>query len=191
MNLQQPTIALITLALLTACGGGGTDPVLNPGGGSSSIAGTLVFPGQVGGQPTGLNQSVQAAEFVPGEVIVKFRSEMTLQSLQTLSVQIATQSVQLERVRSLGLERTDLFKTSLDAAATLELIAQLSTRRDVEYAEPNYISRALKTSSDPIYALQWHYAAMICRTRGTSPMARAAAPSPWRSSTPAVLRTQT
>ncbi len=160
MNPRQQTLALVTLALLTACGGGGgTDPVPNPGGGSSSIAGTLIFPGQVGGQPTGLNQSTET-EFVPGEVIVKFRSDVTLQSLQGLSVQIAAQSVQLERVRSLGLERTDLFKTSLDAAATLAMIAQLSTRRDVEYAEPNYISRALKTSSDPIYPLQWHYAAM-------------------------------
>ncbi len=178
MNLGQRSIALLTIALLTACGGGGTDPV--PGGGSSSISGTLIFPGQVGGQSTALdqrllsqnllsqnlltqrqfNQSTAAAEFVLGEVIVKFRSGMTLQNLQTLSVRIAAQTVPLERVRSLGLERTDLFKASLDATATLELIAQLSARRDVEYAEPNYISRIFKTSSDPIYPLQWHYAAM-------------------------------
>jgi serine protease len=157
MNTHQRILTLTVLALLTACGGGGTDP---GGGGSSSVSGTLIFPGQVGGQAAPAKPSSGQPEFVPGEVIVKFRSGVTLQSLQGLRVQVAAGSVQLERVRSLGLERTDLFKTSLNAAATLELIAQLSARRDVEYAEPNYISRAMKTSSDPIYPLQWHYAAM-------------------------------
>lgn len=160
MKPQHITLTLCTLALLIACGGGGTAPVPDPNSGSSSVSGNLIFPGQVGGQPSGLNRSGGPAEFVPGEVIVKFRSGVKLQSLQGLSVQVAKQSVQLERVRSLGLERTDLFKTSLNASATLELIAQLSKRGDVEYAEPNYISRAFKTSSDPAYALQWHYAAM-------------------------------
>ena len=113
MNLQHRTIALITVALLTACGGiePVPDPVLPPQpGGSSSIAGTLIFPGQVGNQPTSVNQS---AEFVPGEVILKFRSDITLQNLRGLSVQIAAQTVPLERVRSLGLERTSLFQADL------------------------------------------------------------------------------
>ena len=154
MKPQFITLTLCTLGLLIACGGG-TAPVPDPGGGS--VSGTLIFPGQVGGQPSGINQD---AEFVPGQVIVKFRSVLTAQSLRGLSVQVAKRSVQLERVRSLGLERTDLFKTSLDASATLELIAQLSKRGDVEYAEPNYIYRAFKSSSDPVYAYQWHYAAM-------------------------------
>ena len=160
MKLQPRTLVPIALALLTACGGGGTDPTPNPSGGSSSIAGTLIFPGQVGGQATRSTPSSGQAEFVPGEVIVKFRSAVTAQSFQGLRVQLATQSTQLERVRSLGLERTDLFKTSLNTAATLELVAQLAARRDVEYAEPNYISRAMKTPNDPLYPLQWHYAAM-------------------------------
>ena len=155
MKPQYPTLAFITAALLAACGG--ADPT---GNGSSSVAGTLIFPGQVGGQPAQLKPSGGQPEFVPGEVIVKFRSVLTAQSLQGLRVQVAKQSVQLERVRPLGLERTDLFKVNLDATATLELIAQLSKRSDVEYAEPNYISRAFKSSSDPVYALQWHYAAM-------------------------------
>ena len=157
MKPQLITLTFCTLAFLIACGGG-TPPVPDPG--SSSVAGTLIFPGQVGGQPSGLNQSAGQPEFVPGEVIVKFRSGVTLQSQRGLRVQVAAQHVQLERVRSLGLERTELFKTSLNAAATLELIAQLSERSDVEYAEPNYISRAFKTSSDPAYVFQWHYAAM-------------------------------
>lgn len=161
MKLQQRTLVPVAFALLTACGGNDVPgPTPDPGGGSSSVAGTLIFPGQVGGQPARAQPSGRQPEFVPGEVIVKFRSAVTAQNFQGLRVQLAAQSAQLERVRSLGLEHTDLFKSGLGRDATLELVAQLSKRRDVEYAELNYISRAYKTSSDPIYPLQWHYAAM-------------------------------
>ncbi len=101
-------------------------------------------------------------EFVPGEVIVKFRGGVRTQSLSTLQVQLANQTVNLARVSALGaaLPSTELFKAKLDAAGTLELIRQLQTRGDVEYAEPNSIFYARKVPNDPAYGVQWHYKAM-------------------------------
>ncbi|MDX2008063.1 MAG: S8 family peptidase [Meiothermus sp.] len=99
-------------------------------------------------------------EFVPGEVIVKFRPGVSLQSLQGLSAQVGGQRVEAAWVRPLGLPETGLFRASLDAAQTLELIAQLGRRPDVVYAEPNYLSRVFKAPNDPLYPRQWHHRAL-------------------------------
>lgn len=100
--------------------------------------------------------------FVPGEVIVKFRDSVGLQGLSNLQAQVGNQVLSAVQVRSLGaaLPRTSLYRASTDAAGTLELVRALSARPDVEYAEPNYISYALKTPNDTRYNLQWHYRAM-------------------------------
>ncbi len=101
-------------------------------------------------------------EFVPGEVIVKFRDGIRSQGISSLQAQVSGASVNIARVRSLGsaLPRTELYRASTDAAGTLEMARQLSQRSDVEYAEPNYISYIQKAPNDPNYALQWHYKAM-------------------------------
>ncbi len=134
-------------------------------GGVGSILGTLVFPGSRGG--LGVSDdvldkvssfSVQpvarfSSAFVPGEVVVKFRSEVGARSL---SVQGQT----LRRVQSLGVPGAALYRTDLDARGTLGLIDELSARPDVLYAEPNYLRSIARTPNDELYPFQWHYEAM-------------------------------
>ena len=43
---------------------------------------------------------------------------------------------------------------------TLRQIKELNQRADVEYAEPNYIYKALQVPDDEFYNLQWHYPAI-------------------------------
>ena len=166
-------LILTALLLLSACsdtlpdtgpGGPGSTPGDTGSDGPGSISGKLIFPGNVEGavlgSPDGFVSNIMSDDtpsFVPGEVVVKFRSGVQLQSLQTLSVQGMT----LQRAQSAGLPRTALYKAgSLDEQGTLELVADLSARPDVVYAEPNYIKTIQKTPNDPLYPYQWHYEAM-------------------------------
>jgi serine protease len=133
-SLQLSAAALLTLGLI-ACGGGGTT--------NGSVAGA-VSPGQT--KPSGAN-------FVAGEVIVKFRS--SLQASSALQLQAA--GLQLTRVKTLGVARASLFRTAASREKTLEVVAQLSRRSDVEYAEVNHIYQPLAVPTDPQYNVQWHY----------------------------------
>lgn len=82
-----------------------------------------------------------------GEIIVKFRPTVSLQSVQNLRVG----GVTLQRVQDLGLEATSLYRAvGLDQAGTLELIRQLSVRSDVVYAHPNFILKAFNPHSAPL-----------------------------------------
>jgi serine protease len=114
------------------------------------------------GQPPAINASItndlhanEQARWVPGEVIVKFKSDSGLspQSLKTLRQGNLT----LNLVRPLGLGGTRLYHTTgLSEAATLQLAQSLSARADVLYAQPNYILHTLKTPNDEYYApYQW------------------------------------
>ena len=100
-------------------------------------------------------------EFVPGEVIVKFRNGTT-QTRVSLQARVGNQTLGVTRVRALGglLPNASLFRANTDAAGTLEMVKQLEARSDVEYAEPNYISYALKAPNDSAYGAQWHYKSM-------------------------------
>ncbi len=40
---------------------------------------------------------------------------------------------------------------------TLQFIETLQKRDDIEWAEPNYIRKAMYTPADPLYSAQWHY----------------------------------
>ncbi len=40
---------------------------------------------------------------------------------------------------------------------TLNAIAEMNLRRNIQYAEPNYIARALQVPNDEFYPYQWHY----------------------------------
>lgn len=96
------------------------------------------------------------ADFVPGEAIVKFRPGVQAQALGDF-----------RPVRDLGLGGTGLYELSglsaqsVDAKAdTLQQIAELSARADVEYAHPNYLLEAYAEPNDPLYARQWHLGAL-------------------------------
>lgn len=97
-----------------------------------------------------------AAEFVPGEVIVKFKSTRAPQALLPLRAG----GVTLNLVRPLALSGARLYRSSADRETTLELVKTLSRRPDVLYAQPNYLRRATATPNDPFYGAQWHYPAI-------------------------------
>jgi subtilisin family serine protease len=45
-------------------------------------------------------------------------------------------------------------------AATLDLLETIRARKDVVYAQPNYLLDFALTPNDPLYPLQWHYQAV-------------------------------
>lgn len=116
----------------------------------------------VGGVPLSIREPTAGpafdagAEFVPGEILVKFEPGVGALALQTLEVA----GVRLERARTLtagvGLYRA----RNLDRAQTAELAAALSRRPDVRYAHPNFIRYAQAAPNDTFYSFQWHYPAI-------------------------------
>lgn len=124
-------------------------------------------------------------DFVPGEVIVRFRDEgLSAKGLGTL--QARAQSLGLEglaggpgramlmrlgegeqargsALRALGVPETGKrSRRAPDAGEqrrrdTLRVVEALRARPDVLYAEPNYLRRALAVPSDTFYSRQWHY----------------------------------
>ncbi|MBF6593900.1 MAG: S8 family peptidase [Thermaceae bacterium] len=157
------------LALISACGGG-----TGGGGSSGSIQGTvkLAF-----GSPASLpdlaafsnSLTPPSGEFVPGEVIVRFKPSVSLQSVQTLQVA----GISLQRMSGLGLTDTALYRTTTSTSDTLALVEVLRQRADVLYAQPNYLMQALATPNDPAFPIQWDFAAMKLPTawdieKGTS-----------------------
>lgn len=96
-------------------------------------------------------------DFVPGELIVKFKSSLSTQALSALQVG----SVQLMRVRSVPVASLQLYRaTGIDKTRTLELARALNAREDVLYAHPNYILKPLAEPNDEFYRYQWHYPAI-------------------------------
>jgi serine protease len=148
---------LILLLFLVACGGGDTpnnpnnpgDPNTPPPSGSGgSISGLLIAPGT-------LDEPEQTkADVVAGEVIVKFKNDLTLQSL-------SAGGTRLQVVKALAMTDAQLYRASnLSQEETRQLADELNQRSDVEYAHPNWILRAFKTPDDEFYEAQWHYEAM-------------------------------
>ncbi|WP_431688108.1 S8 family serine peptidase [Hahella sp. NBU794] len=104
------------------------------------------------------------AEFAPGEAIIRYKAAKGY-SAQALPGYF------LERFgdANIGLFRFDdaqivqgpalksLAQKVDERQRTIELIEALRQRPDIEFAEPNYIRKALETPSDPLYGLQWHY----------------------------------
>lgn len=123
------------------------------------------------------------AEFVPGEIIVRWRqsgaitssgksSHSTVMAAHTLSkVAGAPESDWLLKLESpathllratdervaLGRGTTQPLSAVELKSATLSAIKRLRANPNVEYAEPNYIQRAHAVPNDTHYPLQWHY----------------------------------
>jgi len=145
------------MALLAACGGGNGGT--NPPPASNTLSGTVRLGNKASSAQiasSGRLLSSDQEEFVPGEVIVRFKPSLSVQSVSSLSVG----GVSLQRVRALGLESTGLYRASTDTAGTLRLVQGLRARGDVLWAQPNFIQRALKTPNDEFYPYQWHYPAI-------------------------------
>lgn len=122
------------------------------------------------------------AEFVPGEVLVKFKSRAAQSPFQTraafargLGMKPAGGVGRWMRVRAgdmavtfkgLNIQTAPRTHAGLGVEAlhqamrqdTLRLVSALSRHPDVAYAQPNYIRRAFAFEpNDPLYPYQWNY----------------------------------
>jgi serine protease len=122
-----------------------------------TISGTV----QIAGTGTQSNKSQVAPEFVPGEVLVTFKTDLSARSLSSLSAG----GISMRAVRASSLERTSLYRSDAarSRAQTLALVESLKSRSDVAWAEPNQILRATVVPgvpNDPEFVKQWHYNAI-------------------------------
>lgn len=107
-------------------------------------------------------------EFVPNEMIVKYREVISTKPLgrdmppaQALarSTKLSTALAQL--TPGAGLEQLKLRNPgAFDKVMTLRSVKEMRSREDVVYAEPNYIRGSLLAPDDKHYPLQWHYTAI-------------------------------
>jgi len=109
-------------------------------------------------------------EFVPGEVIVRFKPnteaattmEFELQGMdfshRTSGGEVLYQVPGVRAAMPAG--ELGIATESAEAearSATLEWVRKMSERPDVEYAEPNYLLYPVAQPNDPLYPNQWHY----------------------------------
>jgi hypothetical protein len=88
-----------------------------------------------GSAPGEGSSTEERGEYVPGEVIVKFRTGVSQARIETLLGEL-----KLDVRKSLGLEGTYLLRIT-DGSAVPDTIERLGALEEVEYAEPNRITR--------------------------------------------------
>ncbi|WP_317933102.1 S8 family peptidase [Halioxenophilus sp. WMMB6] len=112
---------------------------------------------------TAAQATANQTEALTDRIIVKFKASATGLTGATIASgnleQLAPNSgLRLSHVRRTanGAQVLALggFKTAADVSA---VVAELSARADVEYAEPDLLMHPLATPSDPLYSSQWHY----------------------------------
>lgn len=107
----------------------------------------------------------EAAQAVPGEIIVKPREPAVVPRLLDAEEAIGLGLEAAPRVTSGGefvyqLRPSVMFELQSEEAAEERIdsiIEQLNERDDVEYAQPNWIVQPHLTPNDPGYPFQWHY----------------------------------
>ena len=106
-------------------------------------------------QPTGKDKAnvIAGAEFVPGEVLVRFRDETSAKRAEVSALSLPAAGGGRTTARLEKFEGSDIVRglrlAKVDPARTIEAVAELASRADVVYAEPNYIWRAKRTPNDP------------------------------------------
>ena len=111
-------------------------------------------------------------EFVEGEVLVKYgpgrrlaaadpKDGPTFKVLNAGEHAGGFQRLRLIKKAAVATRTVDAGGGEVDArgsrSPTVSAIKALRRRGDVEFAEPNYIRRAMAVPNDPFYASQWHY----------------------------------
>jgi serine protease len=126
--------------------------------------------------------SQSSVNFVPGEAIVKFKANATINAFKASQQAMRLSHNKVNRstlarfdvssvanvAASRGLKNKATFLDNLkernfasyQKVQTLRQIKQMRLRADVEYAEPNYIYQTLLVPNDDFYDLQWHYPAI-------------------------------
>ncbi|UCB45634.1 MAG: pre-peptidase C-terminal domain-containing protein, partial [Spirochaetota bacterium] len=112
--------------------------------------------------------ALKEAEFVPDEIIVKYREGFDTESAKSFAEAgeyIVVNSDNNTHNGALELLKMNISAKSLMTEAilkerTLAEIERLNNLPYVEYAEPNYIMKPLFIPDDQYYSLQWHYPIM-------------------------------
>ena len=120
------------------------------------IASLLTFPSHSGAklvpvQETKTAKKPRRQQFVPGEVLVRFRSE-SMAAHRTGSQRITAKDGQLLSMKVENFDGAELVPglrlVRLSEGETLAAVAALREQPDVLYAEPNYILKADDTPND-------------------------------------------
>jgi subtilisin family serine protease len=107
--------------------------------------------------PARANQKRKRPEFVPGDVLVRYKSE-ALAKRQATTVNAEGRAIPMQVKRFSGSDVIDGLRLAHVAPEdTLNAIAALKARPDVLYAEPNYILHADLTPNDSHYGLQYNW----------------------------------
>src|SRR5688500_15060169 len=113
-----------------------------------------------------LKSKPRMASFVPGEILVRFRTETTPATQTSKLGQQAAMyveengsqiSIKVERVNSGPEIVTGLRVARVAPDETERAIEALRKRPDVVYAEPNYIRRKSTTPNDPRFFEMWNH----------------------------------
>jgi subtilisin family serine protease len=108
------------------------------------IFGAISFPGQ--GQAGRQKIEVfNGQQVVANEVLVKFRNASARDQAAALE-----NADEMEQIGSEGVVRLHS-----PVKTTFELVRELAARKDVEYAEPNFIIHAVSTPNDPSFGQLW------------------------------------
>jgi len=96
------------------------------------------------------NAQSQEAAFRPGEVIVKFKSEVSTASINSV---LSNAGIQIAREFS----DISVYKCTISGdKAVHTAVAECNADPNIEYAEPNYIYRTFKTPDDPRFSDLWN-----------------------------------
>ncbi len=91
------------------------------------------------------------ADFVPGEVLVRFKAGRALSAL----AEVGPEVLGVEELPALRLHRL-----RVPPGREREFIERLRGRPDVEHAQPNHVYRTLFTPNDPDFGQQWNLPAI-------------------------------
>lgn len=159
--------AALVMTFLAGCGGGG-----GGGGGGSSTDVIAPDPAHTGNdcscggktsEGSGMAFStskamfpaLERAEFVPGEVLVKFKDGTSQARAGRIMNKLGNDGVKSLFTLKEG-DNSLLKKITLKGLKSVEqAVNEYESLPEVEYAEPNYIYRAMATPDDPNYTLLW------------------------------------
>ncbi|HEV3478297.1 MAG TPA: S8 family serine peptidase [Gaiellaceae bacterium] len=99
--------------------------------------------------PVSASAESPAAEFVPGEIIVRFKPGLTMSAQRAAA---ATEGATIGEPLLLPGASVVELTPGASVVATIEALEQ---RPDVLYAQPNYVYRAAASPSDPFFGLLW------------------------------------
>ena len=127
---------------------------------------------------TEMFEGSREAEWVPGQVVVKFKEDLSvgIESGEEFTISGDREITAMgfkekaavtsggEVILTFTPEQFIMMSTEDSGDLTLEAVESLNQREDVEYAHPNYIFHPFLDPIDPLYAAQWHY-----HNNGTGP----------------------